>query len=251
MSRSTQAVVDLNQQIATLLDSPTTSWEPETKTINLNMQNVYFISGMGADKRVFQFLDLAFCNPVFIEWISPLRGESISNYAARLKEQITDKEPVIVGLSFGGMIAVEIAKQISVKRLVLLSSAKSEKEIPYYIRSLRYLPLHKLMPASFLRWANQFAYRLMGIAGRNDKIIVASMFREADGPFLLWTLDQIIRWRNDTVIPNMVHIHGTADILLPYRFVRADHSIEGGEHLMLMNQAATVSDLLKRILEET
>ncbi|MEJ7739956.1 MAG: alpha/beta hydrolase [Chitinophagaceae bacterium] len=214
------------------------------------MQNVYFISGMGADKRVFQFLDLGFCNPIFIEWTSPLPGETISQYAARLRHQITDKEPVIVGLSFGGMIAIEIAKQIPVKKLILLSSAKSEKEIPYYIRGLRYLPLHKLVTSSFLRWANQYAYRLMGIAGRSDKIIVADMFREADGRLLLWAVHQIAHWKNNVAIDNVVHIHGTADILLPYRFILADHTIEGGEHLMLMNQADTISELLKRILEE-
>ena len=74
------------------------------------------------------------------------------------------------------------------------------------------------------------------------------MFREADGPLLLWIVDRIIHWRNETVIPNIVHIHGTADIMLPYRFVKPNHSIEGGEHLMLMNQADEISTLLKRVI---
>ncbi len=80
------------------------------------MQNVYFISGLGADKRAFQFLNLRFCNPVFVEWIKPEHEESISDYAARLKDQIRDDHPVIVGLSFGGMIAVEYAKKFPVKK---------------------------------------------------------------------------------------------------------------------------------------
>lgn len=213
------------------------------------MQNVYFISGLGADKRAFQFLDLSFCNPVFIDWIRPHENEAISSYAARLKEQIPDKEPVIAGLSFGGMIAIEIAKQVPVKKLILLSSAKTENEIPFYLRGMRYLPLHKSVSPSLLRSLNQFAYRLMGIAQREDKIIFRQMFLEADDSFVSWAVNQIIHWKNTQVIPNTWHIHGTADIMLPYRYVKADHSVKGGKHLMLMSQADSVSTLLKEIID--
>src|SRR5437764_11227763 len=95
---------------------------------------VYLISAMGGDERVFQQLDLSFCNPVFINWIEPLKTENITQYAGRLKEQIKDPEPIIGGLSFGGMVAVEIAKQLPAKKIILISSSKSKKEIPYYIQ---------------------------------------------------------------------------------------------------------------------
>jgi pimeloyl-ACP methyl ester carboxylesterase len=212
------------------------------------MQRVYFISGLGADERAFQFLDLSFCNPVFVKWIAPLPGERISSYATRLREQITDPLPVIVGLSFGGMIGVEIAKQVPVKQLILLSSAKGSREIPYYLRLMRYLPLHKLVTASFLRSANQFAYRLMNITDRKDKVIFRKMMAEADDRFILWAIHEIIHWRNREAIPGILHIHGTADILLPYKYVRADHTIAGGEHLMLMMNPAEVSALLRQII---
>lgn len=214
------------------------------------MQNVYFISGLGADKRAFQFLDLSFCNPLFIDWIKPLPSERIRDYATRLKEQITDKEPIIVGLSFGGIVAVEISKLIPVKKLILLSSAKNEKEIPFYLRMLRYAPLHKMISAPFLQSANQLAYHIMGIAKREDKILFQTMFKESDGTFINWAIDQIIHWKNDHTETNIVHIHGTADILLPYKFIKADHTVPGGAHLMLMRKAETVSVILREIVDE-
>jgi len=213
------------------------------------MQNVYFISGLGADKRAFQLLDLSFCNPVFVDWIRPHKNEPISSYAARLKEQIPNKDPIIVGLSFGGMIAIEIAKQYPVKKLILLSSAKAEHEIPFYLRGMRYLPLHKVVSPSMLRSANQFAYRLMRIDQRKDKIIFKQMFVEADDSFVSWAVNQIIHWKNTQVIPNTYHIHGTADIMLPYRFIKANHTVKGGKHLMLMSQAENISKLLKDIID--
>jgi pimeloyl-ACP methyl ester carboxylesterase len=212
------------------------------------MQNVYFISGLGADKRAFQFLDLEFCTPVFVEWIQALPGESISDYAARLREQITDEEPIIVGLSFGGMIAAEIARQFPVKKLIFLSSAKSEKEIPFYLKWLRFVPLHKIISIRSLRSANHFMYQLMGIARRADKIVFEEMFYNSDDTFMKWAIDQIVHWRNKDVFSNTVHIHGTADILLPHRYVHADHSVKGGAHLMLMTKADTVSRLLQQVI---
>lgn len=213
------------------------------------MQTVYFLPGLGADHRVFEQLDLSFCNPVFIDWIKPLPREAIHDYARRLLNLIPDKNPVIVGLSFGGMIGVEMAKISPVKKLVLLSSAKGAAEIPGPLRMLRYLPLHKLFSPAMLRTANQFAYRAMGISQRADKIIFTRMLAEADNDFIRWALHQIIHWRNSTIVPNLVHIHGTADLMLPYRFIKADHTVAGGEHLMLMVQPRIVSQLLREVIE--
>ena len=88
------------------------------------MKKVYFISGLGADKRAFSFLDLSFCEPVFIEWIKPLHKESLQQYALRLKEQIKEASPTIVGMSFGGMLATEIAKLDATAKIIIISSNK-------------------------------------------------------------------------------------------------------------------------------
>jgi hypothetical protein len=74
------------------------------------MKKIYFISGLGADKRIFSFLDLSFCEPVFVDRITPLKNESLQGYALRLGKNIPGKDPVIIGISFGGMLATEIAK---------------------------------------------------------------------------------------------------------------------------------------------
>ncbi len=213
-----------------------------------NLPTVYFISGLGADKRAFQFLDLSFCNPVFVDWIEPLSGEHISHYAIRIKQQITDEHPIIVGLSFGGMVGAEIARKFPVKKLILLSSAKTEKEIPFYLKWLRYFPLHKVTSMSFLKKANHTIYRFMGIEKRSDKIIFGEMFYNSDDHFTKWGINQIANWRNNHVLSNAIHIHGTADILLPHRYVHADYSVEGGEHLMVMTKGTVISKLLKHII---
>jgi hypothetical protein len=41
------------------------------------MQKVYFISGLGADERIFQYLNLEGIEPVFIQWLEPFSKEKI------------------------------------------------------------------------------------------------------------------------------------------------------------------------------
>lgn len=88
-------------------------------------KKIYLISGLGADERMFQRLNFYNFEPVYLQWISPKKNESISDYAARLKSQITEEKPIIIGLSLGGMMAVEISKQIKTEKVVLISSIKT------------------------------------------------------------------------------------------------------------------------------
>lgn len=61
---------------------------------------VYAISGLGADKSVFKYLNLNF-NLVHINWIDNYKNESIENYSLRLAKTINTKEKfAIIGLSF-------------------------------------------------------------------------------------------------------------------------------------------------------
>lgn len=80
-------------------------------------KRIYILNGLGADERVFQLLDFSDFSPIFIQWIIPEQNESIENYASRLLQQIDTPNPLILGLSFGGMMATEISKLIDVENL--------------------------------------------------------------------------------------------------------------------------------------
>ncbi|WP_353717332.1 hypothetical protein [Dyadobacter sp. 676] len=71
---------------------------------SVKKMNVYFISGLGADERVFTKLKLdPRLNVKYIKWVRPLKKETLQHYAARLSKQIDTSQPFqLVGLSFGG-----------------------------------------------------------------------------------------------------------------------------------------------------
>ncbi len=111
------------------------------------MKEIFLISGLGADKRVFDFLDLSRYKTNHIEWIDPHSGESIELYAKRLAVQIGKEKPILIGVSFGGMIAIEIGKQMETEQIIIISSAKTKSGLPssYLVRKLK---LHTLIPAA-------------------------------------------------------------------------------------------------------
>lgn len=215
------------------------------------LKPIYFISGLGADERIFQWLRYDGFRPVHIHWIPPAKKESIEDYAKRLSEQIQDEDPIIVGLSFGGMIAIEMAKQIKTKRVVLLSSVKKRSEVPYYYKIFRAFPVHRIFPFKSLLWAIYgLAYWLFSPEGTDEKALLKTVLQETDPHFLKWALHKVVVWQNDEVPKNLVHIHGMRDRIFPFAFVFPDYTVENCGHLMVMNRAEEISNLLKTLTLE-
>ena len=212
------------------------------------MKKVYFISGLGADKRVFSFLDLSFCEPVFIDWIEPAKKESLQSYALRLRQTIPQPDPVIVGISFGGMLATEMAKVEPNLRAIIISSNKTADEFPKYLRIGKYVPFYKWMPGTVLKRSAFMIKWVFGRNGKEQKKVFLDIIRDTNPDFVKWAIASIMHWQNKTIPKNLVHLHGTADRLLPHRLVKADHLIKGGNHVMPMDSHEEVSMLLKQLI---
>jgi pimeloyl-ACP methyl ester carboxylesterase len=213
------------------------------------MQKVYILSGLGADERVFANLALPGFELCFIKWIQATPGEELESYAARLKTQIDTPDPVLIGLSFGGIMAIEIAKQITVKKIILLSSVKTMKELPLYYRLAGKLGIDKVVPGKFFREPGPFLYRMFGLTTSKEKKLLDDIFRDTGEIYFRWAVGKIIRWKNREQPTEIFHIHGSSDHILPARFVQADRIIEGGGHFMVYNRADEVAEIILNEVE--
>ena len=209
----------------------------------------YFISGLGADRRVFYKIQLpSGYQPVHLEWISPLPNENFSDYAKRFSQLIQpDEDFILIGLSFGGILASEIAKITNPKKLIIISSLSSYKELPWYFKLVGKLGLQKIISPSLYKQAT-IINRFMGAGNKEMKSIVYDYVRKTDSEFIRWSLNAILNWSQLDKLPNLIHIHGSNDHLLPLRFVHADYIVLNGGHLMVMNKAKEVNGILKEIL---
>lgn len=212
------------------------------------MENIYCLSGLGADERLFANIDFGHHSVTHIPWGPPGEYSSFGTYAAAIAGTIDPDSPVIVGVSLGGMVAVEIARHIPSARLILISTAKTYKELPSYYRIAAKLGLQWLgtryMALRFIRIVNWF----FGLRKKDEQRLVWNMMLDTNVIFLRWAVRQILSWRNTTLPGNYIHIHGTSDRVIPFRNVAATHVIEGGCHLMLVDRAADISRIIKQAL---
>ncbi|CAM3653514.1 alpha/beta hydrolase [Pontibacter korlensis] len=217
------------------------------------MSKVYLISGLGADWRMFQFLKLPEYIPYeHVEWIAPLyRHEPLHEYAQRLKAYINDPEPVLVGLSFGGVVAIELAKLLRPCKTIIISSLANRYDLPTYYRILGSTKLHHWMPFRLMQGMYPLAPFFFGAHTKAERKVLKQAFFEIDEQFLRWALEQMLAWPQEKVLPGLVQIHGTRDLVLPLRDRSDILKIQGGEHLMIMHQADKISAILASILEET
>jgi len=212
------------------------------------MKHIYLISGLGADKRVYRYIDLGTYQCHYIEWIEPIKRESIADYTRRLLAQIRHDRPVILGVSFGGMIAMEIGKLIETEKIILVSSVKSREDIPWPYRIAGALRLHRLMARFLLRKGNALLFWLFGVRDRNEQLLLTEILKESNPRFTRWAIDNVLHWKNETSLENVVSIHGTRDRLLPMR--GSTHVIKDGGHLMIVSKAREVSEVINRVMKE-
>lgn len=208
------------------------------------MRDVYVLSGLGVDHRVFDHFRFENMKVTFIIWVAPLKSESLATYAKRIAQQITAEHPILIGLSFGGMVAIEIAKIRIVQKVILIASAKVNGEIPRLFRLLGQLKLHVLLPSEFLKQSNSVTFWFFGVHKEEDKKLLRAILKDTDPIFLRWAIHAILTWQNTNIPSNVLHIHGSKDRLLPYRLVVADYCIPGGGHFMTVNKASQIEAII-------
>lgn len=168
----------------------------------------YFISGMAADGRVFRHIRLPEgYEPVYLDWIEPGKNESLPGYALRLAQRIDTKQPfALVGLSFGGMLATEIAKHYPPAMTILISSVPLSAQLPGYFRLMGKMRLHKFLPVSILQLAAA-AKRFFVNESKEDKKLVLQLIRESDPALIRWSMQAILNW---TLIIGAAHNNSAA-----------------------------------------
>jgi pimeloyl-ACP methyl ester carboxylesterase len=214
-----------------------------------SLTNIYCISGLGADHRAFERLDVPGCRLQHINSIPPLPNEPLASYATRMFQLIGEENPIILGLSFGGMIAIEMAKQFSVQKLILVSTVKRYTEIPRWMRIAGTFNLHKLIPIRSNRLTEKADDRRMGIETPEEKTFVDYYRKQADPVYVDWAIDQILNWKNTWVPANAFQIHGEQDRMFPIKNIRnPDYVVKNGTHIMILNRAKEVSACIQQIL---
>lgn len=208
--------------------------------------DIYLISGLGADRTVFKNLTFNKEHSIhYLDWIPPVKKESLRSYALRMAERINHSVPFsLVGLSFGGMLATEMADVLNPQTTVLLSSVPVKQELPKHFHLFSVLKLNKLVPALKLNYVPRLITSLFGVESRDDQIFFLELLRRTDPKFSKWAMDAILEWDRTESPAGIVRIHGTKDRVLPIGKAKIDYPIKNAGHFMVYNRAKEISKIL-------
>ena len=210
------------------------------------MKTLYLIPGTGADHRFFSRLQLNVKTHV-IEWTEWGNAQTIREYAEVLSLQIDKEESFgILGVSFGGMLAVEMSKFLNPAKLILVSSAKSYKELPSIVRLSRRVGVHYLISPRLIKII-PFAGKIFGVS-KKDKRFFDKMIDETPAGHLKKTIRSVLYWKNTVIPSKIIHIHGSQDKVIPIKNIQNPTVIKGGGHFMVYNMANEVSQIINKSL---
>ena len=212
--------------------------------------NLYFISGLGADERVFKKLTLPEQYKInHIKWPELSQNETLHSYCVKISALIDSSEPFsLIGLSFGGIVATEISKFLQPQATIIISSISSRNGLPIHYKICGWLRLNKLVPAFAMNKVYPFTYWYFGVTEPADKKLLKEVIHDTPTQFLKWAINEILHWKNGIRPDNLYHIHGTNDKLFPFSITKADKAVENGGHLMVYTNADSVSNLIRNHL---
>ena len=176
------------------------------------MSKIFLIAGLGADTRIYNNIDLGDNEVIPVDWIEPHKTDTLTTYSQKLIHQyfITDNS-IVIGTSLGGMLAIEIAKQVRLNKVILISSIKTVHEAPAYFKFFKAVPVQQ---------------------------------------FVKWAMDAVLAWKNEVIPANVYHIVGDSDHVFNYKRINNAMVIKGGTHIMVFNKAKEINKLLKGILKK-
>ncbi len=115
--------------------------------------HVYLMPGMAANPTIFEHIKLPEdqFEIHWLDWIIPLKDESLTDYAKRMTKQIKHDNIVLLGVSFGGILVQEMAKFVKVRKLFVVSSVISKNQLPKRFKIARKTKAYKLLPTQLIR----------------------------------------------------------------------------------------------------
>lgn len=211
---------------------------------------VYFMPGLAASTSIFERIELPKdqFEMFLLEWMLPNPKEFLVDYVIRLSESIKHKNPVLIGVSFGGVIVQEMAKVIPVRKVIIISSVKSNKEFPRRLKIAKSTKVYKLLPTGLVQNVEALSKFAYGDTVKQRLKLYDRYLCVRDKCYLDWAIETIILWDRTQADPNVIHIHGDADDVFPIKYIKDTIVVKGGTHIMILNKFKWLNENLPKII---
>jgi pimeloyl-ACP methyl ester carboxylesterase len=218
---------------------------------------VLLLPGLAADSRLFQSIQSSVPELNTPTWIEPLSEESLKAYAKRFADQLPyDQNTIIGGMSFGGQVALEMARVKKPKAVLLISSHLSDSELTGSFKFQQ--ALIQKMPEGLIR----FLLKNLGISkmrsnenlNEEDLKLLEEMASSTDISFFKWAASAAAHWDFDQeslkeIQCPVFQIHGRHDYIIPCHEREITTVLEDGKHLINFTHADEVSQWIQNTIQ--
>ena len=200
--------------------------------------HVYFMPGMATDSAIFEKIELPEdrFEVHMLQWLLPEKKEQLQQYTRRVAAMIHHKNPVLIGVSFGGVIVQELAKMMEVRRLIIISSVKCSDELPAHMKFASRTGLHCLVPTSLAGYKDYFERVAIGDFLKKRAKLYKQFISITDKKYMDWAIKNMVNWKCNKPDERIIHIHGDKDEVFPIKNIKDAIIIKGGTHVMIINR---------------
>jgi pimeloyl-ACP methyl ester carboxylesterase len=218
------------------------------------MKRLLLLPGVGADQRLFHEQRSCATDLHVLGLLPPLAAdEPLTAYSKRVAATIDTSEPIVIGgASFGGMIALEVARHIAADAVILIGSCRSPSSLPSHYRLLR--ACSDFVPDALFRSfaAAPLIASRFGVRSPEHRHLFADMLRRTPPSFVRWAARAIIGWPGIHDLPIPVHhIHGEQDRIIPLRCVKPDVVVKHAGHMLSVTHPAEVNLFIDAVTSTT
>ena len=215
--------------------------------------HVYFMPGMAASPSIFERIRLP--QETFemhlLEWIVPRKTELLKEYAKRMAEIVKHEDAVLVGVSFGGILVQEMKPFVNPKKIIIISSVKSNAELPTRMKIAKTTKAYKLIPTKLFENVELLTKYTFGSSILKQKIKLYEKFLSVrDKSYLDWAIEQVINWDRTEIDKEVVHIQGEDDEIFPIKNIKDCIGVKGGTHVMILTKYRWLNENLPKIILE-
>jgi pimeloyl-ACP methyl ester carboxylesterase len=185
----------------------------------------------------------------FLEWFLPTDKESIESYAKRMNKKILHENPVLIGVSFGGILVQEMAKLIPTKKVIIISSVKSNTEFPYRLKMAKATKVYKILPTRLIANVELLVKYAFGSTIIKKRLKLYEKYLSVrDKDYLDWSIENVLLWAQKTAAKNIIHIQGDADEVFPIKNIHKCIAVKGGTHIMIINKYKWFNENLPKLI---
>ena len=214
--------------------------------------HIYFIPGMAANSKIFENIKLPSdeFEIHYLEWFQPKNEEHLLDYAKRMALQIKHENVVLIGVSFGGVLAQELKQFVNPKKVIIISSVKSSFELSNTLKFAKNTKAYKLLPTQLAQYIDVLESISFGSNILKRKLVLFEKYLSVrDKDYLDWAIENIINWERKIVDIEVIHIHGDKDEVFPIKNIDKCILLKGGTHSMILNKFKWFNENLPKIIK--